>query len=514
MDLCSILTGAGTPTILLVGDLMLDRYVFGNADRVSPEAPVLVLSADQEEVRLGGAASVASLLVALEARVIVAGVVGDDASGHTVRRMLHGEQIDDAGVLCDLDRWTTVKERFVGRAASRHPHQILRVDREDRSSISPEIEVQLAEFAISRMDECQAVLISDYDKGVCTPGLLSRLFAAAKERGIPILVDPARIEDYGAQYAGAGILVPNRHEAQLATGLRIETSDHALAAAWDILQQCDAQAVIVKLDRDGMVLVQADGTELEFAARPRSVYDVTGAGDMVLAMLGLCLATGIELPPAIQLANVAAGLEVEKLGVVPVTRAEILHELGSCRAGTCSKLVTLDQLEGLADDYRRKGQKIVFTNGCFDLLHVGHVRTLEGAAKLGDVLFVGVNGDSTVRRLKGGGRPVIGETDRAAMIAALACVGHVFVFDDDTPHFALHRIHPDVLVKGGDYEPNGVIGREVVTGYGGRVVVLEKVDAVSTTTILNRIREPNSVWSQVISGLAAPVPEAVDENIA
>ena len=255
-----------------------------------------------------------------------------------------------------MDRSTTSKERFIGRAASRHPHQILRVDREHRTPISCEFEDQLSDFVDRRIADCQAVLISDYDKGVCTARFLTHIVDAAAERGIPVLVDPARIQDYSSRYCGAHILVPNRREAELATGIRIESSEDAFEAACRIRQFCDVQAVIVKLDRDGMVLVQPDGQEKSFVARPRSVYDVTGAGDMVLAMLGLCLASGIDLSPAIELANTAAGLEVEKLGVVPVVSApKQLRELGGSWLGSSSKVVTIDQLEGLAGRLSAEG---------------------------------------------------------------------------------------------------------------------------------------------------------------
>ncbi len=490
-DLAGILQRLAAPRMLVVGDLILDRYVWGEAERVSPEAPVLVLRSDRQEARLGGAASVAGLLRGLDVEVVLAGVVGDDVGGHTLRRLLTEDRIDVSTVRLDPDRPTTTKERFIGRTANRSAsggHQILRVDYEVREPLSSELERQLADAAFACLAECQALLIADYHKGVCTPTLLSQLIGAARDRGIPVLVDPARTADF-SRYAGATVLVPNRLEAEWGTGRKIRTSADAVAAARDLLAQYAPQAIVLKLDREGMVVARRDEEPIVFPTRPRDVYDVTGAGDMVLAMLGLCLASGIDLPTAIPLANTAAGLEVERLGVVPVTRSEICAELQRAPHSLTDKLVTADQMERLAEQYRRQGKSVVFTNGCFDLLHVGHVNYLLDAAQLGDILVVAVNSDASVRRLKGADRPVISQDSRAALLAALACVDHVLGFAEDTPHTLLRQIRPDVLVKGGTYRVEEVVGRETVEEYGGRVCVVGCVEGVSTTEILDSIQQ-------------------------
>lgn len=485
--------------VLVLGDIMLDRYTWGDAERVSPEAPVLVLRAEEEEVRLGGAASVACLLRHLDARVTLAGVIGDDASGRTVRRLLDEIGIRDDLVLSDPDRCTTTKERFVGRAAGRHPHQILRVDHETPHPIEAAIEHQLRCEVVKRLEEFQAVLVSDYAKGVCTPQLLATIIGEARRRGIPVLVDPARITDW-QRYRGASLLTPNRAEAAGALGRAIHSPADALAAGCELRQRWELPGVLVTLDREGIVVV-ADRQEI-VATRPRQVYDVTGAGDMVLAVAGLCGAIDLPLRQTAILANTAAGLEVERFGVAPVTREEIRAEL-SFEKGTgsdqddrclsplrarCNKLVTLHEMADLAAGYRRQGHRIVFTNGCFDLLHVGHVSYLEEAARLGDVLVVAVNGDMGARRLKGPGRPVIKEGERVAMLAALACVDHVLTFDQGTPCDLIVRIRPDVLVKGGDYAVEEVVGHEIVELYGGEVRVTGEVTGASTTKILASVR--------------------------
>ncbi|OYV86826.1 MAG: D-glycero-beta-D-manno-heptose 1-phosphate adenylyltransferase [Planctomycetia bacterium 21-64-5] len=487
----------GQRRALVLGDLILDRYTFGNAERVSQEAPVILLRADQREARLGGAANVCNLLRGLEAEVACAGVVGCDRDGEEVRRLLDEAGADQSLLLDDPSRPTTVKERFIGRAQGRHPHQMLRVDSETRDPISAGLERQLRESVIERLGDFDIVLVSDYAKGVCTPALLRGVIDAARRAGVPVLVDPVRGHDY-SRYRGATAMTPNRLEAEMATGIRIETAADAFRAATRLRDDLQLDLGIVTLDRDGMALVDGEGTARMFPTRPRAVYDITGAGDMALAMIGVALAAKTPPPQALQLANVAAGLEVEKVGVAVVPRAEIRQRLieqgrsaehaASVRASPplppTGKFVGLDELERLVNEHRAAGRRIVFTNGCFDLLHVGHVSYLSEARMLGDVLVVAVNSDAGVRRLKGASRPVIGQRDRATMLAALAAVDHVVVFDEATPHALLHRVRPDVLVKGGTYTLDEVVGHEVVTGYGGTVCVVGLVDGVSTTRIV------------------------------
>lgn len=470
--------------VLVLGDLILDRYTWGSAERVSPEAPVLVLSADQHEVRLGGAGSVAGLLRGLGADVTLAGVVGDDAEGRVERRLLQDAGIHAELVPVDTSRPTTVKERFLGRVAQRHPHQLLRVDREVRDSVGTELESQLAAAVAERIADFQVLLVSDYAKGVCTPRLLTHTLAAARPRGISLIVDPARLSDY-ERYRGATMVVPNRTECELAVDRPIRTPTDALAAGRTLCSRWDIASAMIKLDADGIVVIDSLGQEARHVpTQRRAVCDVTGAGDMVLAVAGLCQAAGWTLRDTAKLANIAAGLEVERLGVAGVSWEEICAEL----PGGVSKVVTLDQLLPRIEAYRRQGQRIVFTNGCFDLLHVGHVAYLQEAARHGDVLVVAINSDRTVRTLKGPGRPVVPAGQRATLLAALAVVDHVLVFDEATPHRLLERIRPQILVKGGTYTPEQVVGREIVQQYGGKVCVTGKVEDVSTTRILASVR--------------------------
>ncbi|MEX2119305.1 MAG: D-glycero-beta-D-manno-heptose 1-phosphate adenylyltransferase [Pirellulales bacterium] len=500
----------GRPRIFVLGDLMVDQYTWGTARRVSPEAPVLVLLAENEEARAGGAASVAALLAALDADVVAAGVLGDDAGGRLARRMMSEAGIDQAGVLADPSRPTTLKQRFLGRAGNQSAaggHQVLRVDRETRQPLSPDTERGLKNFVRRRIAGCQALLISDYDKGVCTPGLVSEAIAAARDLKLPVLVDPPRPsssprEHYG-RYRGASLLKPNRLEAELATGRKILGPSDALQAGRELCRACHVEATLVTLDAEGMALAIADKPGWVVPAAVQNIRDVTGAGDIVLAMLGLCLAAGCALPEAARLANVAAGLEVQKVGVQAVSRGEIRTQLDALleprrstplrsslaapmrnRATPCSKILTLDEAVRRVAQHRRNGQRIVFTNGCFDILHAGHVSYLHEAAALGHVLLVAINSDASVRALKGSGRPVNRQAERAAVLAALASVDYVVVFDEPTPHELLFRLRPELLVKGGTYLIEEVVGREIVEGYGGQVLVLGWTEGVSTSRIL------------------------------
>lgn len=330
--LLDILENLGRPRVLVVGDLILDRYTWGNAERISQEAPVIVLRADAREERLGGAGNVCNMLRGLEADVTCAGVVGDDADGLAVRRLLEDAAVDTRCLLADPRRPTTVKERFIGRAQGRHPHQILRVDNEVRDPLEEELESRLTSHIVELLAAHDVVLVSDYDKGVCTQRLLRATIDAARAARRPLLVDPIRITDY-SRYQGATTMTPNRTEAGMATGIRIETSADAIRAGEKLCRELQLDVGIITLDSDGIALVMPDGQGEIFPTQPRAVYDITGAGDMVLAMIGLCFACGVSPADAVRLGNIAGGLEVEKVGVEVIPRAEIREWLGAGR--TC-----------------------------------------------------------------------------------------------------------------------------------------------------------------------------------
>ena len=492
-DLIDLVPQLGHPRVLVVGDVMLDRYVWGNAERISQEAPVILLRADRREERLGGASSVATMLQALGARTSLVGVVGRDSDGLQVGRILVDLGIDAEGVATDLDRPTTVKERYIGRAQARHPQQMIRVDYENREAVSRKVEQELLATVTAKLPETDIVLVSDYDKGVCTPALMAGVIAAAQARGVRVIADPIRGGDY-AKYAECSAMTPNRLEAGLATGRTINTLDDALRSAADLRDRLGLEAGIVTLDKDGIALAHRDGRTVVFPTRPRQVYDITGAGDMVMATLGLVLAAGIDYDPAIRLANVAGGLEVEKIGVATVTREELLTDLlhapfrGAERVPGANKVLPLPQLLADLDRRRQAGQRVAFTNGCFDVLHAGHVQYLHEARGQADCLVVGLNSDAGVRQLKGPTRPLNPVEARGLVLAGLQDVDYVTIFADLTPLALIRAIRPDILVKGADYRKDEVVGAALVEAHGGRVHLAELRGGFSTTTLIDRMR--------------------------
>jgi D-beta-D-heptose 7-phosphate kinase/D-beta-D-heptose 1-phosphate adenosyltransferase len=485
-DLIDLVQNLGQPHVLVVGDVMLDRYIWGDAERISQEAPVILLHAEKQEERLGGASSVATMLRALGARVALAGVVGADADAAGIRRLLAALEIDHEGVVSDASRPSTVKERYIGRAQHRHPQQMIRVDYETRRPMAAAMVNTICQAIEHQLRGADIVLISDYDKGVCTPTVLAAIMNGARQRGLRTIADPIRGKDY-RKYHSCSAMTPNRLEAGLATGRVLHGVEEALEAAAGLQEQLEMEAAIITLDKDGMVLAHRDGRRKLFPTRPRHVYDITGAGDMVLSVLGMALAAGADYDPAIRLANIAGGLEVEKIGVATVSRDEILRDL--LRSGPSSEQKILDRepLQRELESRRRLGQRIAFTNGCFDVLHAGHVQCLQEARAQADVLVVAINSDAGSRSLKGHDRPINSREARALVLAGLQAVDFVTVFEEPTPLALIDTVRPDVLVKGGDYRKDQVVGAALVESYGGRVHLASLRADCSTTDILKRL---------------------------
>ncbi len=474
------------PRILLVGDVMLDRYLWGDVERISPEAPIPILRVRHQEHRLGGAGSVATMLSALDTEPTLCTVVGDDPEGRTIAALLGGQGIDARGLRTDPQRATTLKERLLGQAQQRAPHHMMRVDREDDRPLSPALQTELLAAAEETIAHVDLVLISDYNKGVCAGEMIPRLIELARRAGVRVLADPIKGCDY-RRYRGCSCITPNRYEAGLATGRKIGSPADGLEAARQLVS-LGIETVLVTLDRDGIAWADAAGRAKHFPCRPRQVCDITGAGDMVLSSLGFALAAGADFPTAIELANTAGGLEVERLGVVPLSRGEIAAELDRHAAGGEGKIVARGRLPAVLDAHRRAGRRIVMTNGCFDLLHPGHVAVLQAARALGDALVVGLNSDRSVRALKGPERPVIPQHDRAAMLAALSCVDCVVLFDETSVAPLVAEVRPDVLVKAAQYRTDQVVGHEIVESYGGQVVTVPMKADYSTSSLVERLR--------------------------
>ena len=481
-----VLASLDAPRVLVVGDIVLDRYLTGAVDRISPEAPIQVLHVEREEERLGCAGSVAHMLAVLGAQTTLLGVVGEDDGAARVEALAA-----DAGItlraVVEAGRRTAVKTRHLARSHSTD-QQVLRVDEETLGPVAPASESALQAAAGEVLGDCDAVIVSDYGKGVMTDALLAAVLGGARERGLPVVVDP-KGDDY-SRYRGATCITPNRSEVRRATGVAVTDLVSADEAATALLGIADLGFALVTLDREGMLLKPADGEAVHLSTTPREVYDVTGAGDMVVSVLGIALAAGATPIEAASLANVAAGLEVEHVGVVPVTRDEIAARLALGTEGLRAKHVPRADIAALAARHRAARRRIVFTNGCFDILHAGHVRYLAEAKSHGDVLIVGLNSDDSVRRLKGAERPLNAEPDRIEVLAALAVVDHVVVFDEDVPTSLVEQVLPDVLVKGEDYADKVVEGREIVEANGGRVVLARLHEGRSTTNLVDRIKDP------------------------
>ncbi len=478
-------------TAMVVGDFMLDQSVYGAAERLSPDAPVPVLQESRFEERPGGAANVALCLRELKAEVMCFGVVGSDPEAATLCGILREAGCDVDGLLEDRGRPTTVKRSLIGLAQHRHPQKMFRLDREVRDALPGPLEKRLLEMVSARLDETDVLCIEDYDKGVCGSGLCQRLVEAARARDKPILIDPAAISSY-ARYHGATAIMPNRSEAELATGVDtpLEASQvHNVALAGKLLVDLSLDAVVLTLDRGGALLAERGHDPVLVPTVARAVYDVTGAGDMVLAAMAGAVANGFDWLDAVRFANAAAGLEVEVFGAQPIPFVRLQRELLAQSQRLKGKVRTLEELLVELAVHRAAGHAIVFTNGCFDVLHAGHVSYLAQARQLGDVLVVAVNTDEEVARQKGPGRPVFREADRAEVLAALECVDYVTVFGEPTPHEILERIRPRLLVQGGDYAPRDVLGREVGEAYGGRAMVLSHRPGLGSRDIIRRLAQ-------------------------
>jgi len=483
-ELLRMLDGLARPRVLIVGDLILDRYVDGDVSRISPEAPIPILAARSTEDRLGGACNVAANLRAMEASVEILGVIGKDGNGQQLLALMRGIGIEVDGCVIDHERPTIEKTRMISGV-----HQILRVDWEKSHPVSAMVEEALLAGLERRVASAHSVILSDYGKGVLTRRVCQAVIAAARRARVPVLVDP-KGSDY-TRYAGATLVTPNRKEAEQAIARRLASFDDLPDAARELMRIASLDCAVITLGADGIYFLDAKGGSDRVPTQARKVFDVTGAGDTVIANLALGLGAGLELGVAVRLANHAAGIVVGRLGAASVTRAELRSALGE-RLTQRSKVLTQETLQLALAEWRAEGRKIVFTNGCFDVLHAGHVQYLREARSQGDVLVVGINDDASVRRLKGAKRPVNPIDDRMAVLSALEMVDGVIAFPEDTPLRLVQEVTPHVLVKGEDWADKGVVGREWVEQHGGRVHLAPLLSGRSTSAILERAAKPAS----------------------
>jgi D-beta-D-heptose 7-phosphate kinase/D-beta-D-heptose 1-phosphate adenosyltransferase len=470
----------GQQTILCVGDLMLDDFVYGEVARISPEAPAPVIAVKRNEVAIGGAGNVARNL---GARCIFVGLVGADEAGRDVIARLQADPLIEPSLVIDPSRPTTRKVRFVSEHFSTH---LLRADWEVSDPASPDLEGELIARALAALPRVGAVVLSDYAKGVLTPRVLSEIIAAANKAGTPVLVDPKAV-DY-AVYCGATVIKPNRRELAETARLPVTTDDEIIAAAAKLNEQCGTQAVLVSLSDGGLVLVPAKGAPIRVPAYPVKVKDASGAGDTVVAALAVMLAARADYDVAVRVANAAGAIVVGKRGTATVSADELRHRILPAATLASEDKIVFDRamLDERLAEWRRAKLRIGFTNGCFDLLHRGHVKLMAEARSACDRLVVGLNSDASVSRLKGPTRPIQDVASRADVLAALEAVDLVVVFEEDTPLELIKQVRPQVLVKGGDYSRKEVVGYDIVEADGGEVLLIDLVPGQSTSGMVAR----------------------------
>ncbi|WP_315806479.1 MULTISPECIES: D-glycero-beta-D-manno-heptose-7-phosphate kinase [unclassified Bradyrhizobium] len=472
-------------TVLCVGDLMLDEFVYGEVSRISPEAPAPVIAVERSEINIGGAGNVARNIASLGARCIFVGLIGDDEAGQQLRAELAREAGIESVLVADRSRPTTRKVRFVSEHFSTH---MLRADWERAAPASAAIEQQLIDAILPLIERADIVLLSDYAKGVLTARVIRHAIDAARKAGKRVIVDPKSANF--AIYRGVSLLTPNRKEFSEATRSRADTEQEIASAAQDAIRLADCEAILVTQSERGMTLVPRDGAPVHVPAYPVKVCDVSGAGDTVVAVLAATLAAGAEWEDALRMASAAAAVAVSKQGTASVTAAELRRKvLPHAYLAAEEKIVRDDgDLERRLAAWREQGLRVGFTNGCFDILHPGHVKVLAAARAACDCLVVGLNSDASVKRLKGEDRPVQDERARAEVLAALEAVDAVAIFGEDTPIRLIELVKPSVLVKGGDYTREQVVGHEIVEAAGGHVMLVDIVRGFSTTALVDRAR--------------------------
>ncbi|MGH7813166.1 MAG: PfkB family carbohydrate kinase [Candidatus Binataceae bacterium] len=475
--------------VLVAGEVILDRYIWGDVSRISPEAPIPILRVERREERPGNAGFVMANLRALGAEVSAASVVGADRNGRLLREMFEDLGISTRALLTDSGRPTTAKDRMLGsvQAAHRATQQLLRVDEEDPAPLRPAREREFIARMGPELRRADGVLISDIDKGIMTPAVLRALIDGARKRGIPVIADPRRTEDFSI-YRGATALTPNRFETETATGIRMTDREAWRAAAEQIVRKLGLEACLITLDRDGMYLAERGGRDTYIATAPRDVYDVTGAGDVVLSVFGMFAIAGMGWPAAARIANLAASIEVTRMGAEVIAREDLARALAPAHSAYERKILAPEELAAALDRERRAGRRIAFTNGCFDLIHAGHIQLLAFARAQADLLVVGLNSDRSVRALKGDSRPILPVGERARILAAMEPVDYVAVFDEARAERIIRAVKPDVLVKGEDWRGKRVDGQAFVESRGGRVALAPLLGGRATSATIAKIR--------------------------
>ncbi|MGJ0318690.1 D-glycero-beta-D-manno-heptose-7-phosphate kinase [Aliarcobacter cryaerophilus] len=465
------------PNILVIGDLMIDHYLWGSCDRISPEAPVQVVNVKKESSVLGGAGNVINNLVTLGSVVDVISVIGNDSVANELKSLLEKIDVPTSNLVVENNRKTSKKSRLIASQ-----QQVLRYDMESIDDINENSHKQIIKTLEKNIDKYSSIILSDYGKGVLTTNLTKEIIKIANKNSIKVLVDP-KGKDY-SKYKGSYTLTPNKKEAMESTNIDIKDENSLIEALKSLKTQCELEVSLITLSEQGIAIFDDELTIKPTVAR--EVYDVTGAGDTVIASIAFALGNNLDIKDAIYFANLAAGVVVGKIGSATTTLDEIYeYEYSLHKSNSTSHIKTFDEIKTLASKLHSQGKKIVFTNGCFDILHVGHVKYLEVAKSYGDVLILGLNADSSVKKLKGPTRPINTQDDRAYILASLESVDYVVIFEEETPYELIKLIKPNVLVKGGDYEGKEVVGQDIAD----ELKLVQFVDGKSTTNTIKRIQE-------------------------
>jgi D-beta-D-heptose 7-phosphate kinase / D-beta-D-heptose 1-phosphate adenosyltransferase len=470
------------PRVLVIGDLILDEYLWGGVTRISPEAPVPILETKSENLSLGGAANVANNLAALGCEVYLVGALGQDEKGDRLLDLIRERGIGTEGIFRFVHRPTTSKMRIIA-----HNQQILRIDKEDNRPITEETENKIINFTNQILPEIDGVICSDYQKGVLTEKVIKNLMHRAQNVQKSVIVDP-KSSDFSL-YKGATVLTPNEKEVERSVPIKINGKEDLERAAEYLLSLTRAEALLVTRGKDGMILYKNKEKPVAIPTVAKEVYDVTGAGDTVVSVFGMAVFVGFSFQEAAWLSNMAASIVVGKVGTAVVTLNEINEFLQEEMFRTSHTVLELEELKKLVSLAKSTGKSVVFTNGCFDLIHGGHIEFLQKAKALGDILVVGLNSDQSVRGIKGDGRPIKTQQERANILSALRYVDYITIFNESTPANLISEIRPDILVKGNDYAMDEVVGREIVEGYGARVELIPIVKGLSTTSTVEQILE-------------------------
>ena len=470
------------PRLLVIGDLILDEYIWGAVSRISPEAPVPILETKSENLTLGGAANVANNLVALGCEVHLVGAIGQDEKGDKLLTLIEEKGISSKGIFRFVHRPTTSKIRVVA-----HNQQVLRIDKEDNRPITEETENRIIKYINKALPDMDIVICSDYRKGILTEKVFNAVSHRAKNSKKRVIVDP-KSSDFEL-YKGATVITPNQFEVEKAVPIKIQDKIDLNRAAEYLLNLTHAEVLLITRGKDGMTLYPNKAKPVDIPTQAKEVFDVTGAGDTVVSVLAMALAVGFNPEDSAWLSNMAASIVVGKVGTAVVTLNEINEYLQEEMLRTAHTVLKLEELKKIVSLAKGTGKTVVFTNGCFDLIHGGHIEFLQKAREKGDLLVVGLNSDRSVKSIKGEGRPIKSEKERANIVSALRYVDYITIFDESTPEDLIREVRPDILVKGDDYAIDEVVGREIVEGYGAKVELIPIVQGLSTTNIVEKILE-------------------------